>query len=269
MRWSWLVGAFSVVAMAPDGAAMEIPSLRMRPLLPERAPHEVGHSGAGTHEPWEFRLSPYFWAASLEADVQVGSASADGTIDFSDVWDALEFGGMLHLEAQNGKWILIGDLAYIDLGDEVGQADLDEEMFLGEFAVGYELLSSGDRRPCRLDVLAGNRYVDSEASIRLPSGVKRSTEVDWLDPIIGARVRFALTEGVGLQFRGDIGGFDMGGSKLAWNLIGAAAFRLTDGLELSAGYRILDFEFEESRAAGRTEIDLSFYGPFVGLTFTF
>ncbi|WP_404292491.1 hypothetical protein ACD578_09335 [Microvirga sp. RSM25] len=38
----------------------------------------------------------------------------------------------------------------------------------------------------------------------------RSGSVDWLDPVIGARIRYAMAPGHELFLRGDIGGFGVG-----------------------------------------------------------
>ncbi len=69
--------------------------------------------------------------------------------------------------------------------------------------------------------------------------------------------------------RGDVGGFDVGGSDLTWNLFGAVNMQLSDRMILHAGCRILDLEFDDGSGASEVSFDLQLYGPFLGLSFVF
>jgi hypothetical protein len=51
----------------------------------------------------------------------------------------------------------------------------------------------------------------------------RSGSVDWLDPVVGARVRYAVAPGHELFLRGDIGGFGVG-SDFSWQAAGGYGF---------------------------------------------
>jgi len=53
---------------------------------------------------WQYELVPYFWAAGMKGDVQSGplpKTSVD--VDFSEIWDNLDFGAMGAFEARKGR----------------------------------------------------------------------------------------------------------------------------------------------------------------------
>ncbi|UVF22311.1 hypothetical protein HPT29_026895 (plasmid) [Microvirga terrae] len=88
------------------------------------------------------------------------------------------------------------------------------------------------------DMLSGARYSYQEADLsfeiartvdigdlELAGGraFARSGSVDWLDPVLGARVRYAVAPGHELFLRDDIGGFGVG-SDFSCQAIGGYGF---------------------------------------------
>lgn len=76
-------------------------------------------------------------------------------------------------------------------------------------------------------ILTGNR------------AIARSGSVDWVDPVVGARLRHRLAPGHELMVRGDVGGFDAG-SQFSWNAIAAYSwdFAVRSGVTYSGGVRV-------------------------------
>ena len=113
-----------------------------------------------------------------------------------------------------------------------------------------------------------NGVVVSRKSGRLPA----AANVDWVDPLVGFRVRHQLAPGQELVFRADVGGFDAG-SQFSWNVLGAYsfAFAVRNGVTYSGllGYRALSADFEKGSGVNRYEWDVVQHGPVLGLTIGF
>ena len=102
--------------------------------------------------------------------------------------------------------------------------------------------------------------------------IARSGDVDWVDPLVGLRVRHQLAPGQELVLRGDVGGFDAG-SQFSWNVLGAYSFTFAvrNGITYSGllGYRALSVDFEEGSGLNKYVYDVVQHGPVLGLTIGF
>ncbi|MFI4856018.1 MAG: hypothetical protein ACIAQF_13685 [Phycisphaerales bacterium JB065] len=76
----------------------------------------------------------------------------------------------------------------------------------------------------------------------------------WVDPIIGARMTMDLPHGLGLEVRGDVGGFGVG-SDFAWNIEAAFKAQLADNIGAEIGFRHLQTSYDAG--SGLDEIDWS------------
>jgi hypothetical protein len=72
-------------------------------------------SGEAAGSKWEFDVIPYFWMAGMGGDVTVKGREAQTSTNFSDIWDNLDFGAQMHVEAKKGKWGIFFDGTYLDL----------------------------------------------------------------------------------------------------------------------------------------------------------
>ena len=95
----------------------------------------------------------------------------------------------------------------------------------------------------------------------------RSGDVDWVDPLIGARVRHQLAPGQELLVRADIGGFGAG-SEFSWNALAAYSFELAvrDGVTYSGllGYRASTSTTSRAPAAASTNTTCCSMAPLWG-----
>ena len=154
---------------------------------------------------------------------------------------------------------------------------------------GSGSVKDGDRlaRSTAVDILAGARYWHQDMAIKLAltagldldglilSGgraIARQGSVDWVDPLIGVRVRHQLAPGQELMLRGDIGGFDVG-SQFSWNVTGAFSFdfAMRHGILWSGvvGYRALSVDYEKGSGVNEYRYDVLQHGPILGLTAKF
>ncbi len=148
------------------------------------------------------------------------------------------------------------------------------ESAIVEGFAGYEVWSAslgGSERKLALDLRLGTRYfyqrqkIEVELRPGLPfPALDRSFDgsVDWIDPLVGARVRSGLSERLRLVAAGDYGGFGWGGcSEPSWSIHGFVSYELSPRFELLASWRHLAFEKEPP--------DLDVSGPLVGAAYRF
>jgi hypothetical protein len=161
---------------------------------------------------------------------------------------------------------------------------LDVQMAIIEVGAAYEVAGYG---PLSFDLLGGARYWHQEADLSLGvaatiglggpgvAGARefaRSGSVNWLDPVIGGRVRYAVASGHELFLRGDIGGFGVG-SDFSWQAIGGYGFDFgtLNGVVLSGviGYRALSVDYARGEGRRRYEFDVIQHGPILGISARF
>ena len=82
--------------------------------------------------------------------------------------------------------------------------------------------------------------------------------------ITGTVIRDTVGPGHELFLRGDIGGFDVG-SKFTWQASADIQFAFTTSLSGTLGYRALNFDYEADRA----DYDMTMYGPWLGVNWSF
>ena len=123
---------------------------------------------------WEFRVEPYGWLTNVEGTVGAGGITTDVDAGFfDDIIDQLEMAAALQFEARRGRWGIIMDGFYSELGfsgappgplyDEVSA---DFQQFIGELDIAYRVYESPR---AFVDVYAGFRYtalsLDLEAQV--------------------------------------------------------------------------------------------------------
>ena len=162
---------------------------------------------------------------------------------------------------------------------------LDFEEAVVEVGGAYEVMKLD--RHTAIDVLAGARYWHQDMSINLAlagtldvgdlviSGdraIARSGSVDWVDPVVGGRIRYNLAPGQDFILRGDVGGFGVG-SQFSWNALAAYSFVFAkrDGVTYSGllGYRALSADYEQGSGRTKYVYDVVMHGPVTGLTIGF
>ncbi len=130
--FSWASSQFSFrQRSAPTPAAF------VQPLSPPTTSQNSNqtHQAAVPMDGSSCLLPPYMWMAGINGDVQVRGIPASVKAGFSDVWDSLDLGGMIHLEASEKNWTLLFDGAYLDLGDARGPLDADLDEVWAEISV--------------------------------------------------------------------------------------------------------------------------------------
>ncbi len=238
---------------------------------------------------WNVELTPYFWAAELDGDATLRGRTGSVDASFSDILDNLDIAFMGRLEAWKGEWGLFVDGLYMDLGAEfrtprgLVSADMDVKMTILEFGLGYHLwqtqVGKEDSQKLSFDLLGGGRYVNLEGELDVRTNGPLSDIIavgrtfrgrqEWVDPIVGGRLKWDIDEKLAAGVRFDFGGFDIGGSNLTWNLVAGIDYKLKENMSLKAGYRILDIDYDSGSGNQKFGIDAQFRGPIFGLAIKF
>jgi hypothetical protein len=215
------------------------------------------------------QLTPYLWGAGLTGVVGAGGIVTDVDASFSDIVSNLDMGFMATYRADIDDWLLVADGMYIGLGGRghspngLVESRVDVDQTVVEFDVGRKVTAG-------VALVAGARYVDmtSESTSRGPLGnaVTLRADADWVDPIVGVIASTDVGANGSATLRADIGGFGVG-AELAWQLVGALAYRVIPGLSVVAAYRHLDMDYDSGNGADRFRFDAAMSGPAFGITF--
>lgn len=162
--------------------------------------------------------------------------------------------------------------------------DLEVQTGIVEAGAAYEVGRYGS---LAFDVLGGARYWSQKADLSLDvtrtvdifelelvgrRAIARSGSVDWVDPLVGARLRFAVAPGHGLFVRGDVGGFGVG-SDFSWQAVAGYGFDFAvySGITFSGvlGYRALAVDYVQGEGRGRYGFDMLQHGPILGVNVRF
>ena len=212
---------------------------------------------------WDWKLTPYLWAAGIDGSAQVGPVTGDVSMSFSEVFDILRGGGLLRIEGQTDRHGFLGDLVYLRLKEENardtigGTLELKLDALIAEGAYFYRL---GPQYALELGV----RYWDFETTLRpaLIAELKRAN--DFVDGFIGFRSVFEVSDNWDMLFRGNVGG---GGSDFAAGLQIDFRRRFDSGNTLDIGYRALEVDFTDGSGLLTTGLDMTLQGLSVGYSF--
>jgi len=240
---------------------------------------------------WDVEFTPYFWAAELDGDATLRGRTGPVDVSFSDLLDNLDIAFMGRVEAWKGEWGLFLDGLYMDLGAEFStpqgavSADIDVKMTMLEFGLGYRLLETpigqDNEQKLSFDLLGGGRYMNLEGEVDVRTGGPLSglgltigrtfgRREEWVDPIVGGRLKWGIDDKLAIAVRSDFGGFDIGdGSNLSWNLLAGIDYKLSKNKNLKVGYRIFDIDYDSGSGNKEFGLDAQFRGPIFGLTIKF
>jgi hypothetical protein len=265
---------------------------------------EAGKAKEGTaseksyYEDWHVLFYLPGWIPGIKGDVVTKGIKAD--LDVS-IWQSiknlqyLESIGLGHLEIKKGRWGLLMEGLYVKEGGtgnaatkiklpnlapgvEIpvsGKINLFSQMSIDEGCVLYDLYRSsssvGNRAVLTIEALGGARYMyfrtKVQSTIVDPSGIRMQTlqgTQDWVDPILGGRLSWNLSDDWVVGFRADVGGFGLS-SEITWNLDATVRYRITKWLNLNGGFRALYEDHESGSGRNKFKYAAWMYGPWLGV----
>ena len=225
---------------------------------------------------WQFLLEPYVMLPNMKGETGIGNlAPVKVDQDPQDIFDNLQIGAMLFLEARSDTWAFSSDVLFMDLEAEIEPATLITGGEVGVSQLGWELAAMRRLAPWfELGVGATYNRIDADVDIdvlgifgpnyTLSGGL---TE-EWIDPTVVARATLPFGDRWFLQARANLGGFGIG-SELMWQLQADVGYRPSDRWRFSFGYRVIDIDYDQGRDAGRLVYDIRTFGPVLRLGYSF
>jgi len=250
--------------LALTGAALGAPAMAQNAATP--APL-VQPAASG----WNFTAEIYGWMPSLNPELTSGQ---DLEIDFNDILDSLQFTFMGAFKAKKDRWGLFADVVYLDIEQSkkgsisVGPVEIADRLsvemksWIVTLGTSYEFAQT---QSSTFEVVGGARYLSVETVIDATIGPisKGIDETDTVwDGFIGLAGKTRLNDKWSLTYYGDVGG---GGSDLTWQAHASVDYSLNDKIDLTAGYRHLDWQFDDFGPLD----ELYVTGPYVGAKYRF
>jgi hypothetical protein len=223
---------------------------------------------------WYVALRLGYQPYQLHVSGNVQGRNFDRSASLSDIMNKSNttiFGG--ELEYGMGKWFTSFAGFYqkseVNKSNGISGADVSlKELGLNPI-VGYRVLGTsiaGDM-PLSVDLTGGLFYVNVKGEISLYNptlgNISGHREINFTDPMLGARAYLALTKKLGLAAAGQIGGFGVG-SEFNTTAAGNVVYNFTNWLALSGGYKIWYFKYENSNKP-LNRLEQTLQGPVVGL----
>lgn len=232
-------------------------------------------AGEQTSPGWTFTLMPYLWGAGISGTVGTLPGLPPDEFDqsFGDIWEDLRFAGMVAGSARKGRFVMAGDLQYVEtqaednsLAPNFSSEKLTSKSFIFTALGEYLMLEQGRSN---LLVSAGLRVWSVDTELELSSGILPGTTIQgddtWVDPMIGVRgsVDFGASD---VYFNGwsYVGGFGVGSDTMA-DLFGGLGYHFTDWISATVGYRWMKVDRNE----GAFLYDVIQQGVIVGAEFRF
>lgn len=207
-------------------------------------------------------LTLYAWGAGITGTAALNGQtlpSAPTEVDVDEIIDKLEMAFMGHYEGMGNLWGFGADYTYIGLGDtnDLGvTGDIDATI-----AEAFAIYRPNDV----FDLLAGVRYTGLDMLVSGPGGVGEAEgDRSLTDFYVGGRLFAPFSDTWTGALRADVG---TGSSDLTWNVVAGVDWQPSDSFSVVGGYRWLDYNVDKDDALVSKELDLTFDGPFLGVTF--
>lgn len=221
---------------------------------------------------WSFDVTPYLWVAGIKAETSLPDVPPSTPPETARFDTRIGGGAMLAAQVRYRSVGLWFDFAWLRLNTEASSpgpafssVDLQSDFIHSTAALSYRLPL---KWKFHADVLAGARlwYVSEEinAATGVLPGFSASGDHTWVDPIVGADLRYDLNERWSLLAKGTAGGFGAA-SDLGWEAMGGVSYRCSKLCSVSLGYRYLHEDYDRNNFTLNTDIQ----GFILGVGFHF
>jgi hypothetical protein len=235
-------------------------------LLADRTESEIIETPGGE---WHFRAGVSMWGAAITGTAGNRQTEVDVDAGLGEFFDNSTLGLEFNFEAGTGQWSFLLAGMWMHLGDHPTtpaglDADLDGDYGFLDIAAAYELRRVTVRgKTVALDGLLGLRWTSVSANIEIEEGPtprpRRDDDKDFVDPYLGLRARWYISELFNLTTTGTVGGLGIGSDLLATGEV-MLEYRFDDTWSLLAGYRGFYYDYDDN-----FEWNVLMHGPVIGV----
>jgi hypothetical protein len=270
--------------MAPEQPEEQIAGMRARSAFVTVSFAMMSIPMTGLAQPegagWQYQVQAYALFPNMKGETGIADLpTVTVDEDPQDIFDNLQMGAMLYLEARNDTWAFSSDVLYMDLGSDIEPLDGTGIVTLADGHVdvsqtGWELAAMRRLAPwfeLGLGVTYNQIDVDVDLSITSPLGTtdrSAGLEENWIDPTIVMRGTWPIDDKWFVQARGNIGGFGVG-SDLMWQVMADVGYRPSEKWFVAFGYRVIDIDYENGSGLDRFVYDVRTFGPQLKLGINF
>lgn len=210
---------------------------------------------------WNYYASVYLFAAAMGGETAGGH---DFDMSFSDIIDNLDMTYMGNFGMHRDKWTFQTDLIYMKLGTKPGPilTNIQLKSWIVTPTVAYRVVESGS---WDLDLLAGARYLYIAPYLSVVNNPVVDTSGSGWDGIVGLKANYELNEKWFMPFAFDVG---TGDSDSTWQAFAGVGYKY-ENFDVIAGYRHLEWEFDNSDAGDGALNSLDISGPIIGIKYRF
>jgi len=248
-------------------ATVVLVSLAASPL-----PGQSQRSTGPSPDQWKFTVAPYLMAPWMDGKTAVRGHEVEVDVKPSQILENLQFGAMGYFEARKARWGVGVDAVYMALGATVDRVPLlgDRANADVDFNQGAYTFTGLRQLNNKVDFLFGARWNVLDGKIGFKGPLQSTFEQDkqWVDPIIGVKLKQPLGGRWHFTMQGDIGGFGAG-SKFAWHLFPLIGADVGKRTTLGIGYRVLSADYETGSQENLFRYDVITQAFVIGAAFHF
>ena len=214
---------------------------------------------------WEFRITPYLWALSLDGTTAALGQDVPVDASFSDILDLLNIALSANMEFSNNRWFVVLDPMWADLemdidsGGPIG-GTVEIELIIVDALVGYSVSE-------HFDLYAGARYYDQDITVIPDTLPEVGLGDDWTDFLLGFRVGADMTDN--WSFSGKLDAAVGGDSDSAIYAQAVFLRHIGTNKHFDIGYRYYDVDYESGSGLSLFKWDVAHSGPVVGFSWQF
>jgi hypothetical protein len=227
-----------------------------------QSPGSTGRSS----DAWTFTAAPYLLIPWMDGKVAIRGRDKEVDVSPSQIFENLQFGAMGYFEARKAKWGVGVDAVYMALGADIDRpsANVDFNQHAYTF-LGLRQLNE------KVGLVFGVRWniLQGKLDFKEPPLTGKFEETkQWVEPIVGLKVRHHLAGRLSFGFEGDIGGFGAG-SDFAWQLWPTIGIDVSKRATLKFGYRVLSEDYDTGSGNEYFKYDVITQALAFGMAFGF
>ncbi|HSB26950.1 MAG TPA: hypothetical protein VLE19_03800 [Pyrinomonadaceae bacterium] len=225
---------------------------------------------------WHFEVRPYLWLASINGRLRVRNSTAETGKSSSEVLGMLDFAAAAQIEAKKGRFGLMFDENYINLGTDgtgplgVSSFRVEPTLNIFEFGGSYTFAKIADKNATAseelppvfsAEVLGGGRFLHLSLRLEPTNLAPVEGSRNLVGVFVGNRFKASPHKALTLIAKYTVGTSGVG-SQFAWSFDGLVDFRLKKSFSIGGGYRVLGLNADDANNA------VGFDGQLRGLIFT-